>query len=353
MKIIGDKSDGKTGLIIKTADLAKSDVGIKCPLCDTENPTYKHSFDLEICAKNIVDNDVKSLSEMETYLRENIFHCDLVNIFSCEKCELDFASPFVSGDSLIYNKVYSESQINKRFWKWDFEEALKEVSREHLGGDEAAGLKILDIGAGSGHFLKRIKSSFGNAECYAVEYSNSCRAELEKIGVHCFTDLSSLCDAGLVEFDFITIFQVVEHVDNFDEFFGSIRGLLARGGKIIISTPNAVQRASYDSVGVYEDVPPIHLSRFTEATFLKIANKYSLRLLKFESQSGNFLRNLYRFLLVKFKRNKVLCYLNSQLGGKYLRLLLLTLLALYAARDLLKVSRRTPGVSQLVIYATR
>jgi 2-polyprenyl-3-methyl-5-hydroxy-6-metoxy-1,4-benzoquinol methylase len=99
------------------------------------------------------------------------------------------------------------------------------------------GVRILDIGCGFGETLGYHKAR--GCDVYGVEADENIRRVAEKFG---FNVHVGLFDPMIYEpgfFDYVTLDQVVEHVNDPLETLRGVRQVLAPEGRVIISTPNA------------------------------------------------------------------------------------------------------------------
>ncbi len=95
---------------------------------------------------------------------------------------------------------------------------------------------ILDTGCGNGHFLACAKAR--GWEVYGNEYTKEAVAKCEEKGITTF--LGPLRDAPFEkgQFDLVTSFEVIEHLNNPVEEVGTIRSLLREEGLFYLTTPN-------------------------------------------------------------------------------------------------------------------
>jgi 2-polyprenyl-3-methyl-5-hydroxy-6-metoxy-1,4-benzoquinol methylase len=99
--------------------------------------------------------------------------------------------------------------------------------------------KICDVGCGAGQWLKLLRSAYPDANLYGFEIdtktaesaSNSCRAE-----VHSGNFLNNNWESN--SFDFITFWEVLEHISNPKEVLKEAKRLLKPNGYVIASLPN-------------------------------------------------------------------------------------------------------------------
>ncbi|WP_445748218.1 class I SAM-dependent methyltransferase [Polaribacter sp.] len=92
---------------------------------------------------------------------------------------------------------------------------------------------ILDIGAGTGDFLKVCLQN--NWTVFGTEPNQQAREIAAKKGIVLQHDLQAYTSQ---KFDVITLWHVLEHVENLSEFISQLHNLLSENGKLIIAVPN-------------------------------------------------------------------------------------------------------------------
>ena len=138
---------------------------------------------------------------------------------------------------------------------------------------------VLDIGCGTGYFLDTMKRRGWNT--LGVEKSPIAAASARKhFGLEVVEDLSDV--NGEQQFDVVSLWHVLEHLQDLQHVFDCLRGLLRKEGKLIIALPNS---NSYDAAfygkywGAY-DVPR-HLWHFEPNTFSLLARQEGFIIEKF------------------------------------------------------------------------
>jgi 2-polyprenyl-3-methyl-5-hydroxy-6-metoxy-1,4-benzoquinol methylase len=125
---------------------------------------------------------------------------------------------------------------------------------------------ILDIGAGTGDFLKHIKSE--NRSIFGIEPNKKARALASTKGINLE---ESIADFKGKTFDVITMWHVLEHVPNLEETIQKIEALLNPNGVLIIAVPNynSFDAAYYKNYWAAFDAPR-HLWHFSRNAMKKI-----------------------------------------------------------------------------------
>lgn len=132
---------------------------------------------------------------------------------------------------------------------------------------------ILDIGTGTGYFINKMKECGWKVS--AVEKSPKAREfAKENFGIDVKTpeELFSFKDKS---FDVITLWHVMEHLEQLDRTWNTLDRILKNSGILIVAVPNC---KSYDAKKYREmwaayDVPR-HLWHFSPSTISKIGAKY-------------------------------------------------------------------------------
>ncbi|TVZ56391.1 methyltransferase family protein [Lutibacter sp. Hel_I_33_5] len=155
--------------------------------------------------------------------------------------------------------------------------------------------KVLDFGAGTGDFLGACKNN--NWEVFGVEPNLKAREIAAKKGITILSDISELKN---IQFDVITLWHVLEHVEKLEETILRLKELLTQNGVLIIAVPNY---KSYDANHYKEfwaayDVPR-HLWHFSQTSISKIFSEFSMNVektlpMKFDSYYVSLLSEKYK-----------------------------------------------------------
>jgi hypothetical protein len=71
----------------------------------------------------------------------------------CNNCSFVFANPFIAGDYGFYNLLPHSTGAGPENWKWEFDQTFKAIAG--IASDKKD-LNLLEIGASTGDFIKRI-----------------------------------------------------------------------------------------------------------------------------------------------------------------------------------------------------
>jgi len=137
---------------------------------------------------------------------------------------------------------------------------------------------ILDIGAGTGYFLKMMKEK--GWETTGVEVSEQAREfAAAQLGIVLLPEAQGwlLPEAS---YDVITLWHVLEHLPNPNAYLEAFKRQIKPGGALIIALPNP---ASFDA-GYYRDFwaawdVPRHLWHFRPENIIRMAENHGFQLL--------------------------------------------------------------------------
>ena len=154
---------------------------------------------------------------------------------------------------------------------------------------------ILDVGAGTGDFLKICVANNWNIS--GVEPNSDARKISKTKGVLLQKELDQLGDK---QYDVITLWHVLEHVENLSSYIFKLKQLLSDNGRLLIAVPNY---KSYDAKYYKEfwaayDVPR-HLCHFSQQSIQKIFSFEKMSVekiipMKFDSYYVSLLSEKYK-----------------------------------------------------------
>lgn len=298
---------------------------VTCPFCASLHTKRLYSVNSEEVLKHL------NFDKDDTLIRiiENLWESKTSWFYICEECTFSFAWPFKSANEEFYSAIYS----NVKFYpaqKWDYSITRQSIYR--LGDSLSLnGTNLLEIGAGNGSFIKSISPALipkGNILC--TEFSDYGKDEILNYGIDCISaDLNNLEMLQYInKFDIVCMFQVLEHMDGFDDFFNKLNEITGKNAHLFITVPNHKFREFYDSINFKLDLPPIHVGRWNKATLDALGKKYSWVLKEHKIENPKFLKKLRRFL---FNRYYYFSFTRTidKIGNRPLNLVMKTVVFIY------------------------
>jgi SAM-dependent methyltransferase len=147
---------------------------------------------------------------------------------------------------------------------------------------KVSGLKsgnLLDIGAGTGHFAHFMKKN--GWQVTALEPDSTARkVASEKLSLE-IKPLEELGQLVPQSFDVITLWHVLEHVQDLTGYVEHFKALLKPEGVLIIAVPNHTSKDAkkYGATWAAYDVPR-HLWHFSPASMEKILTRHQFKLIE-------------------------------------------------------------------------
>lgn len=181
-------------------------------------------------------------------------------LYNCRSCDIVFSDPMKNPGSEWYeaSEMYMVGKVLHQETAWYHNQFIQEK--------QVYGENLLDVGCGTGIFLKEAKKL--GYKVVGIDFDReNIRVAHEHFGLK---DVLPVTLEELIssrrynKFDVITFFEVLEHMDNPNNFIELIKAGLKPGGYIVLSVPN--RERFLDPLGS-GDYPPNHLTRW---------NSYSL-----------------------------------------------------------------------------
>lgn len=224
-------------------------------------------------------------------------------IYQCDHCGLLFTAPRPSSEEIgryYQSDNYYSHQENKKGFIPHVYETVKSFNIKRKVQIALSGLekgRLLDIGCGVGDFLLYVKNA--GWEITGIEPSNDAKKiAQERLGITLFdpSDSHSLPDHS---FDVITMWHVLEHVDDLKSQTSELKRLLKPGGRLIIALPNfqSFDSQYYNIYWAAWDVPR-HLNHFSSDVIRSIFTSLGMifvdiQMLKWDAYYISYLSERY------------------------------------------------------------
>ena len=272
-----------------------------CPICSSNNSKKLWSASCSDQASHFLSplKDRKKyeiLKEHITYLQKSPY----ISIKKCLDCDFIYSFPYCAGDKKFYDLIFSKTNKYPQE-RWEFEKSIEIIRKSKYENP-----KILEIGSGDGAFLKElIHNNLTPKSCItSIEYSEYGKAKIKSLGMNCLSiDIKENKDKlPYKKYDFICLFQVLEHLDNVNKLISIFKSLLSNKGEILISVPNEKIIEFNESNGALLDMPPNHIGRWSKSSFEKLCDLNKLNLIKNHIEPFSLKKFLLMFFSYRFLR---------------------------------------------------
>ena len=212
-----------------------------------------------------------------------IFRKGGVDIFLCPSCGCIMAdTDYEPGqyDSEDYY-TFASSELSDIESRWGFRSRY--ILNRIFEHQEAPG-SLLDVGAGNGYFVRVAGNEF-DIHATGLEISEmAVEFARENLGVKLILE-DVATHRG--EYDVVTSFNVIEHLENPQEHLAQLLRLLKPGGSLVMTTPNphCIQRLGVGLEKWKMICPPHHLNLFSRDALKTLLQQFELRLVHHETLS--------------------------------------------------------------------
>lgn len=249
------------------------------------------------------------------------------DIYYCTFCNTSFAWPHIV-DNLIYDYIYRDPEIIPGYFRYAlYAKKIKSQKNalDYLADKEAMyyavkkilhscskNIKILEVGAGLGYLTYAIAKEGYDIKGLDISSDAVEKARNQFGDYFICEDVFKYGNERPSFFDLVILTEVIEHVPNPINFCKGLSKLLTPGGKLIISTPNKSAHAS-DQYW-YTELPPVHLTWFSEDSFREIGRQIDFDVTFFDFTDFNknhFDITNYKYATSYFKKRKIITTLKA------------------------------------------
>ncbi len=191
-------------------------------------------------------------------------------LYNCRTCDVVFADPMKTDMAFYDESVYYlfRDKLILDVLRWDFRWDMLEFLKDPPVKEGS----LLDIGCGTGYFVKRAADM--GFKAYGIdlnERSVMVGKEHFKIDTLYADDITGFKERfpGL-KFDVVTLFQVLEHLEDPNRIITEIKQVITKDAVVVIALPFRGRWPDTDGEG---DYPPHHLTRWSLSAIEYFLNK--------------------------------------------------------------------------------
>ena len=212
---------------------------------------------------------------------------EFFEIAACKKCTLRFTQdvpdkesivPYSKSDEYISHTDTSKGLINKLYQKVRKRtlKSKRKLIQKETGKTQG---NLLDIGSGTGAFVNEMKQNGWQA--IGLEPDVDARLVAKKTYDVDLLEMNELWNLEQASFHTITLWHVLEHVHDLQQYVQQLNKLLTKDGRIFIAVPNytSADAANYKEYWAAWDVPR-HLYHFSPTAMQTLIEKNGMKILK-------------------------------------------------------------------------
>ena len=187
-----------------------------CPICHSN----KSKKILDITCSEQAAHFLSPLEDKRKYiiLKEHIKYLQkssFVSLKRCKDCNFIYSYPYIAGDKKFYDLIFSNTNKYPQN-RWEFQKSVDIIKKSNYKNP-----KILEIGSGDGAFIRKLLKHQLTIKrnISSIEYSEYGKSKIKRLGIKCLSiDIKdNKNNLPYKKYDFICLFQVLEHLDNLNE----------------------------------------------------------------------------------------------------------------------------------------
>ncbi len=203
-----------------------------------------------------------------------------IDVFRCADCGLVYLSDFPRNVEEFYEDSGMRKDDETDIGRILREAAPDDTRRFNMMKEKITNKTILDFGCGAGGYLKNASSV--TREAYGVELEKCMYEYINSQGITCFASLEDAEEKLHAKVDVISLWHVLEHLEDPVEVLKHLSRFLTDNGKIIIEVPNADDAllSQYGS-DAFADFTywECHLYLFTNETLKTVVERAGLKVI--------------------------------------------------------------------------
>jgi 2-polyprenyl-3-methyl-5-hydroxy-6-metoxy-1,4-benzoquinol methylase len=304
-------------------------MSIQCILCKSSDTIEKESIDTKQLAalyRHRADTPV-----------ERFFTTPFIELLECNSCGLKFYWPQAIGDGKFYDDLQRVAGYYLRE-KPEFTEAAHYISSTD---------DVLEIGSGEGIFTNFIKCK----SYTGLEFSEDAIKKASAKGINIHNEgLAQHAATHAERYDVVCYFQVLEHVQHPHSFIADSLKCLKPGGRLLLAVPNE-DSFIRNVINFYLNMPPHHASRWTHKALTRLADIFSLEIVKlFNEPLHDIHKKFYAKTRIFKKTSQILGRTTKAVDNKAATRLLYAFATVLSYPASIFLKKNTVGQSVLAVY---
>ena len=212
-------------------------------------------------------------------IHKGVRNSDAIDVLKCEECGLVRLSDNVAGDDYYIDSTMRQNETEESIDQIRIATRCDDIRRYKFTKTMIENRKVLDFGCGAGGYLCYAKQDVKGI--YGVELETAMRDKINTEGIKCFANIEEAVCELQGRIDIVTMFHVLEHIDNPEDILEKLKRLLCPDGRMIIEIPNSddvllslFENKSFADFTYWES----HLYLYNNTTFRQLMDKSKLNI---------------------------------------------------------------------------
>lgn len=233
-------------------------MSLACVLCGSKDITIKESISV----------DELNARYEHAFGIQDALESNRLDYCVCASCGLGFFNPMETAGEELYEHLQSFD------WYYMTQKYEYKIAEKYLPAEGGA---VLEVGAGKAAFANVV----GAGRYTGLEFNDKAIQRASEAGIRLIKQSVEAHSSSGNMYDAVVSFQVLEHVRNPADFIRGCVACLKVGGCLIIGVP-AGDGVFGRALNNILDMPPHHVTRWSEATLRNMAPSFGLDVLDIE-----------------------------------------------------------------------
>jgi SAM-dependent methyltransferase len=180
-------------------------------------------------------------------------------MLECQNCQLEFANPAIAPNSNWYDIAYKTLDLYPQN-RWEFDFVIENFQTKG---------KLLELGCGSGEFLKICKNN--SISAIGLDFSEEAVKQCHSAGLDVqLLNLDEKLEKVINNVKTITAFHVLEHLPDPIKIFELAGEVSTEDTILLVAVPSCFRPSRILKMSDFLDQPPHHMTRWNKKSLKEI-----------------------------------------------------------------------------------